>query len=156
MRRTIAVLLGVVALFFTTVGSGHADSVTIDGSGDIDKMSVNNKDTKVIVKIFAPGGSVHSVEARVKDGDGTTYNAVIINGPNGDTALYKGGPIDPVDVNCPNLDIGYNSDGGFWRFSVPRSCLAGLANKIKARGLWADDGAPGYSQTAWTPGIRRG
>jgi len=156
MRRSIALFAGTLALLLSSAGSAQADSVTIDGSGSIDKMSVNNKDTKIIVKIFAPGGSVNSVEARVKDEDGTTYNAVIINGPSGDTALYEGGPVNPVDAPCENLAIGYNTDGGFWRFAVPRSCLAGLAGKIKARGLWADAGAPGYSQTAWTPWVRRG
>lgn len=153
MRRSLAALVGVVALLLSSVGFAHADSESIDGSGDIEKLVVNNKDTKVIVKIFAPGGEVHSVEARLKGTDGQIYRAVILNGPDGDKALYKG---QGNDVNCSNLSIGYNETGGFWRFAVPRSCLNDLTNRIKARGYWAAVGAPGFSVTDWTPWIPRG
>lgn len=134
----------------------NADSATIDGSGDISKLTLSNKDTKVLFKVFAPAGPIGSVEAVMKDGDGTRYSAVIINGTNGDTALYQGGPVDPVDVSCPNLSIGYNDTAGFWRFAVPRSCLDGLAGKIKGKGIYHAEGAPGASETSWTPWVRRG
>ena len=156
MRRSVtALLLGLAALLVSSA-TAHADSVSIGGSGDISKLSLDNRDAKVVVKVFAPSGPIGSVEAVMKDDDGTRYTATIINGTDGDTALYKGGPVDPTDVSCPNLSIGYNDTGDFWRFAVPRGCLDGLAGKIKGKAIYHEEGAASGSETAWTPWVRRG
>lgn len=153
MRRSVSLVVSLLALAFPIAGPATADFAEIKGSGDIQRLFVNNMDTKVIGKIYAPGGSVNSVELRLRGTDGQIYRAVILNSPTGDKALYKG---QANDVNCPNLSITYNSTSHFWRFAVPRGCLNALTNKIRAKGYWADAGAPGYSETVWTPGIRRG
>jgi hypothetical protein len=156
MRRFIIPLLLGLTIPLVLSSPTHAASVSTAGAGDITKLTLNNTDTKVLFKIFAPAGPIGSVEAVMKDGDGTRYSAVIINSTRGDTALYKGGPVNPVDASCPNLSISYNDTSGFWRVAVPRSCLGGLAGKIKGQGIYHEQFAPSASATSWTTWVRRG
>ncbi len=154
MRRAISLFVSLVALAFSLTGPATADFVNMDGNGgDIVNLYANNKDTKVVVKIYAPVAKVHSVEARMKGTDGTIYRAVILNSPVGDKALYKG---QGNDINCPNLRINTDEKNGFWKFAIPRGCLDDLTNKIKVKGYYMAMGAPGPSTAGYTVGIRRG
>lgn len=166
MRRllTMTTVAGLVAAgALMPAGTAWADSVTVQGTSDLEggeptdlaKMVVNNRQGSVLLKIHGTGGkgAVRWVTATVKDGDGTKYQAQGgWYGASWVVSLSRGGNL----VDCDAMVFKYNSDRGFWKVSVPRSCLAGLASRIKAKSeiVTPTSAAPGY--TPWSPWVRKG
>jgi hypothetical protein len=150
-------LTGVVAVVVMTVGftgTSFAASTTVSGTGDIQKMAVNNGPDAVVVKIFGPGGAcdIRYVAAALRGTDGVTYKASGGCYPGGQWVvdLSKG----TKSVACSGDRLAYNTSGGFWRFSVPRGCLRKLTDKIKVSGELTFSAMPGAAgPSKW---LRRG
>lgn len=160
MRVMRGAALGAATLVLGFVGPAAADSVTVEGTSEsgepteITKMVVQNRTDEVLVKVFGTGGknAVRWVDVDVKDGDGTRYQAMAAwYGEDWATSLAKGDDL----VSCDDFVFAWIGDGGFWKVSVPRSCLDGLANRIKVRSeLVASGPMPGF--TGWSPWVKRG
>jgi len=166
MRRLIgmtavAVLVAVGTL--VQAGTAWADSVTVQGTSDLEdgsptdlaKMVVNNRQGSLLLKIHGTGGkdAVRWVTANVKDRDGTRYRAQAgWYGEDWIASLSRGDRL----VTCDAMVFTYVADPGFWKISVPRSCLNRLADRIKARSeiVTPTSAYPGY--TPWSPWVRRG
>ena len=164
MRRivTTTAVAVLVALGALVPGPAWADSVTVQGTSsggeptEITKMVVNNRDGSVLVKVFGTGGkpAVRWIDVDIKDGDGTRYEAH--GGWYGDKwakSLSKG---SGTLVTCDGFALSWVGDGDYWKIVIPRSCLKGLADRIKAKSeLVSFAGAsPGY--TPWSPWVNRG
>lgn len=160
MTTATAVMVALATL--VPAGTAWADSVTVQGTSalgeptDITKMVVNNRDGSVLVKVFGTGGKnkVDEVIVRLKDGDGTAYRAIAGWYPGGVWAasLERGSNL----VDCDNLVFSWVGDGDYWKVIVPRSCLKGLADRIKGKSEMASyvNASPGY--TPWSPWVNRG
>lgn len=131
IRKIVAVSIASAALCLGMSVPAYADSATVSGTGDIEKMTAKNGTDAVVVKVFGPGGKcdVRSVSATLKGSDGVTYEATGACYPGGEWifSLQKGEKL----LSCSADRLAYNTTGGFWRFYVPRSCLPRLTNKIK-------------------------
>lgn len=160
-RMTTAVALLVALGAQVSATPAWADSVTVQGTSDLDeltdvkKMMVNNRQGSVLVKIHGTGGKdlVRWVAADLKDGDGTKYRATAAwHGAEWIVSLGRG----PRLVNCDAMVFKYVADPGFWKVIVPRSCLGRLANRIKAKSEISSTvyASPGY--TPWSPWVARG
>lgn len=143
MRRIVAVLVAVVALVLGLTGPAYADSTTVAGVSDIKKMYVNNGVGAVVVKVYGAGGkcAIRYVAATMKGRDGTTYKATGGCYPGGTwiKSLEKGTKLVP----CSDYTLRYNVAGKFWRFSIPRTCLPRLPDKIKVSGEMTQSAVPG-------------
>ncbi len=158
----IAVL---VALGTLVPGPAWADSVTVQGTSsggeptDITKMVVNNRDGSVLVKVFGDGGKNRSTSARIARTQGRGRHRV-----RGSRRLVPGRRCGAKSLStgaatwstCDGLVFTWEGDGDYWKIVVPRSCLKGLADRIKAKSeLVSYAGAsPGY--TPWSPWVQRG
>lgn len=166
MRRQVAVTAVAVLVAMGTLaqaGTAWAESVTVQGTSelengaptDLKKMAVNNRQGSVLLKIHGTGGTgaVRSVTAYVKDRDGTRYQArAAWYGADWVVSLSRGDRL----VTCGAMVFRYVADRGFWKVSVPRSCLNRLADRIKARSeiVTPTSAYPGY--TPWSPWVTRG
>jgi len=111
-------------------GVAVAESTSVEGTGSLSKLVLANQEDAVVVKLFAPGGknAVRWVNATVRDKDGTKY--IVQGGWYGENWIVSLATEDEV-VHCAGLKLTYSSDSGFWKAVLPRTCLAGLANKVK-------------------------
>jgi hypothetical protein len=154
MKKFLTCVVAVVVITVGFTGTSFAESTTVSGTGDIEKMAVNNGPDAVVVKIFGPGGpcDVRYVAATLRGTNGVTYKA--------SGGCYSGGQWI-VDLSkgtksaaCGGDRLAYKSSGGFWRFSVPRDCLRKLSDKIKASGELTFSAMPGAAgPSKW---LRRG
>jgi hypothetical protein len=135
--KPFGALLAAAALLLGLAAPANAESQTVKGTGDITKMSVSNGQNAVVAKVFTDGGKcsvTKEVWIDLRDGDGTKYKAWggcipgdPASGGGWHKALERGGK----GVACGGFTLAYDKAGGFWRFEVPRSCLAGLAKLVK-------------------------
>ena len=153
MRRILALIAAVIVVSLSFSGAANADTGTVTGTGDISKMVASNKSDAVIVKVFGPGGrcDIRFVAATLKGTNGATYQT--------SGGCYSGQWILGLSkgtkaVTCGGDRLAYNTTGGFWRFSVPRTCLGRLTDKIKVSAELTFSAMPGAAgPTGW---IRRG
>ena len=130
MRRILALIAAVIVMSLSFSGAANADTGTVTGTGDISKLVASNKSDAVIIKVFGPGGKcdVRFVAATLKGTNGATYQT--------SGGCYSGRWILGLSkgtklVTCGGDRLSYNTTGRFWRFSVPRTCLGRLTDKIK-------------------------
>ena len=153
MRRILALTAAVIVVSLSFSGTANADTGTVTGTGDISKMVASNTSDAVIVKVFGPGSKcdIRFVAATLKGTNGATYQA--------SGGCYSGQWILGLTkgtkaVTCGGDRLAYNTTGGFWRFSVPRTCLGRLTDKIKVSAELTFSAMPGAAApTGW---IRRG
>ena len=153
VRRTALASLAVALVFLPTTPA-HAEKVSVEGTGSFTKLTVNNKDDVVILKLAAPGGppcSIRYLAVPLKDKDGTGYRFVAGCYPGAVWAvsLERGQQL----VECRHLTLAYAA--GAWTGRVPRDCLDGLAGTIRAGRSWVDDGSPTANEAGPTPYVRR-
>ena len=154
MKKILVGVVVAIAVSVSLTGTALADSATVTGSGDIQKLVVDNGAETVVVKIFGPGGKcdIRYVAATLRGTDGVSYKATGGCYPGGQwiLGLSKG----TKEVACGTDKLTYNSAGEFWRFAVPRSCLRKLTNKVKVSGELIFSPMPGEAgPTRW---VRRG
>ena len=135
--RPLGLLLSVLALLWGLAGPAAAEAQTVAGTGDITKMSASNGQKALVAKVFTDGGKcsqTKEVWVNLKDGDGTQYKAwggCIPGDPASGGGWHKALERGSKLVTCGGFTLTYDKTGGFWRFEVPRSCLTGLADRIK-------------------------
>jgi hypothetical protein len=152
-------VIAAAALMTTTLGVPVAVGATtsVEGTGLYEKLVLANNQSAVVIKAYGPGPfePCHwSVNARFRDRDGTVYTVTrgCYEESTYATSLSRGSNLKA----CDGLTGGYNATGGFWRFSVPRSCLTALANTIKVTKSVMNIGSASPSEAGPTPYVARG
>jgi hypothetical protein len=117
-----------------------AEQQTVNGTGDITKMAVNNGQTALTTKVFGlgkPCGGAQYVHVHVLWGTQPEYE---VDGDCIQGAWYKGlfyrsdrDGSDSKEVNCPDFKLTYNSTGHFYKVFIPRSCMGKANNRVKVR-----------------------
>jgi hypothetical protein len=149
-RRTIAVGVAVVAMILATTVPAYAATATVSGVSDITKMVVNNGDNSLVVKVYGPGGkcAIRWVSAEIKSKNGATYKAIggCYPGAVWAASLEKGTKV----VKCADFRLAYKPKGGFWKFTIPRSCVPKMADKVKVTAELPMSAMPGTAAlTKW-------
>jgi hypothetical protein len=153
-RSGIGVLAA--ALLLLAGPAAHAEKVSVDGTGSLESLTVNNKDGVVVLKLVAPGGepcSVKYIAVPLQDRDGTGYRFVAgcYPGSHWAISLERGQRL----VECPDLSLQYATAARTWTARVPRDCLTGLAGTIRAGKTWVDDYSAQGGEAGPTPYVRR-
>lgn len=163
MRRIWLALLASMMLLLSLAQSAGAESVTVQGTGDIDKMYANNAQKAMTVKVYGLNApcSAQKITIRVRWGATAAYDAEAgcYGAEWGGKTLYYL-PNRHADtarkVDCPDFRLTYNSTYGFYRAYVPRSCMPRADNRVKVSSRGNNYG----SQTGGTAGptglLRRG
>jgi hypothetical protein len=137
MRRALLVLFGAALLVggLTVPVSAETDSVSGQyADGPITKLWVRNGDSAIVAKVYGDGGrqKVHFVEIIVaRKSDGKSY--AIQAGWYFDDWTQTMSWASQAPSNCAGVSIRWNSDGRYWKFVVPRSCVPNLTNTVRAK-----------------------
>ncbi len=160
-----AVVIAAAILMSTTLGLPAAVGATtsVNGSGVYQKLVLANNQNAVVLKMYGPRAAADScdwsVNATMRDVDGTRYTV---------TRACYGGEADGEDVYatslsrgttlkaCGGLAFSYNDTADFYRFSIPRTCLTGLANRIKVTKSEMELNTPSINEAGPTPYVARG
>ncbi len=141
MRRTLSLLIASVA--FLTLGSGvaNAENQTVDGTGDITKMTVRNRVNDLTTTVFGLGprcGGAQHLQLEVKNSNsrllykvesGCTsgeWHAGLYYFPDGASGLGR-------LVTCAGFSMTRTASTGAYRIEVPRSCLRHAPDRVKVR-----------------------
>ncbi len=158
MRRAVMVWVAALVLLTGLAGSANAETVAVpsNGSPDLSKMVVNNGTSAVVVKLYGVGGkdNVRWSFVQLKGADGVTYEAKVgwYSGGVWIKSLYRGS----TKITCGDYVYAWNATGGFWRVSVPRSCLDRLTNRLKAYSEHVTNTSATPGQAGWSPWVARG
>ena len=153
MRRTLTVLLAMTGLLLGLTGPASAESVTVQGQGNITKMYVNNGDNKITVKVYGLDKPcmAKSLFVTVSSRQTAKYQAeaVCYQGWHKGLWLYANGDTTTggKKVTCDGFVFKYVTDGKFYKIVMPRSCVSKLPNKVRvaAEGVDFDSAIPGYA-----------
>jgi hypothetical protein len=150
--RYLAVLTSAVVLL--PVASAGAASQTVQGTGDIDKLVVNNAQTKLKASLFgigAPCDEAKSIKLTIDWGTkagyaiesgcypGATWASSLVYMADRDAG--QGGKI----LECAKFRFTWDADARAHRAKVPRSCIPKAGNKLRVR-------AEGVNYTSVTGG----
>ncbi|MFL6002359.1 MAG: hypothetical protein ACJ72P_06075 [Nocardioides sp.] len=135
--KPLGAVLAALAFLISLAGPAGAETQTVQGTGgDLQKMSVFNQPNAVVAKLYGSDiecGVSRWVDIQMRDRDGTKYTAMggcypgdPASGGGWHKSLERGATL----VKC-GFTLKYNTTDGFWRFEVPRSCLAKLGNQIR-------------------------
>ncbi|MEA2462250.1 MAG: hypothetical protein QOH90_2427, partial [Actinomycetota bacterium] len=136
--RPIKVALLAITVVIGVVGSAAAESVTVQGSGDIKKMVAINGQTAAVTKVFGlgkPCASAQYVSIHVMWGTSEydVEGACSMQG-SWDTGLFyqqdRSNP-NAKEVNCPGFTLTYNSTNKSLKAFIPRSCMTKAPNRVK-------------------------
>ena len=138
MKRLIAV--GAAVLLAVGVGaSAQAATTTVAGTNSYEKLVVNNGNTNLVFKVYAPGGKceIKYVTVKFRDRDGTRYamDGGCYPGAAWAASLTRGGNL----IDCGGFSLRYNADKSVWTGTIPRTCLRGLAPAVKVTSSYVDD-----------------
>ncbi len=164
MRRICSALALMLVSVLALAGSASAASQTVRGTGDIEKMVVNNATSAVKVNLFgfAPPCDAHYMRVTLEWGTKAGYE--IDNGcyPGGtwakslvylpDRSKPEGGKL----LDCPKLRFSHSSTDGSHRAYVPRSCIPKAANRVKVRSSGDNYGSTTGGEAGPTRSLRRG
>ena len=157
----MALTLGAV---LSLAGSASAASQTVQGSGDIEKMVVNNAKTALKVDLFGfqPPCEAHYMKVVLDWGTKAGYE--ISNGcyPGAtwakslsylsDRSKPEGGKI----VTCPKLRFSYSAADKSYRAHVPRTCIPKAGNRVRVSSSGDNYGSVTGGEAGPTRSLRRG
>jgi hypothetical protein len=156
-------LLVAALLPLALVPFAMAESDTVQGTGVIKKMSVDNAQKAVTVKLKGLAGpcDAHYFRVLIFWGKKKTYQA--------DAGCYQGKWIPSLyyypnrnntsngdPVGCEKFKVAYNKDKGLWRVFVPRKCLDLAPDKIKVRAEGDNYASPMPGEAGPTKALARG
>ena len=153
-----------LGLALSLAGSASAASQTVQGSGDIDKMVVDNAKNALKVDLFGFGVPCDAHYMSVVVEWGTKAGYQISNGcyPGAtwakslsympDRSKPEGGRI----VTCPKLRFGYSEADKSYRAHVPRSCIPKAGNRVKVSSSGDNYGSVTGGEAGPTRSLRRG
>jgi hypothetical protein len=164
MRKVVSTVVLALGSALVLAGSASAASQTVQGSGDIEKMTVNNARTtlKVTLYGFGPPCDAHYMSVdldwgtkagyRIDNGcySGATWTKTLSYLP--DRSKPETGKI----VACPKLRFGYSEADESHRASVPRSCMPKAGNRLKVRASGDNYGSVTGGEAGPTRSLRRG
>jgi hypothetical protein len=153
MRRVLIVLFALTGLLLGLTGPASAESITVKGTGNITKMSVNNGDNKITVKVYGLDKpcEAKSLWVTVSSRETAKYRAEAscYQGWHKGLYLYSSGDTTTGGkrVTCDGFVLKYVTDGKFYKIVMPRSCVGKLPNKIRvaAEGVDFDSAMPGFA-----------
>ena len=164
MRRILFVLAITLVSALSLAGSATAASQTVHGSGDIDKMVVNNAQTALKVSLygFGPPCDAHYMKIvlhwgtkagyQIENGcyPGATWAKTLTYLPN------RSRPESAKIVKCPKLRFSYSEANKSHRASVPRTCLPKAGNRLKVSSSGDNYGSTTGGEAGPTRSLRRG
>jgi len=164
MRRTRSVLTLTLVSVLSLAGSASAASQTVQGSGDIDKMVVNNTTTALKVNLFGFGPPCEAHYMKVVLDWGTKAGYQIENGcyPGATwakTLSYlpdRAKPDGARIVRCPRLRFSYSEGDKSHRAHVPRTCIPKAGNRVRVRSTGNNYGSMTGGKAGPTRLLRRG
>src|SRR4051794_24400136 len=152
MRRLLTVVLAAIALVLGLIAPASADSVTVQGQGNITKMSVNNGANKIVTKVegldepcqakslWVTVSSKQTPQYRAEAG---CYQGKWIKG----LYLPKSGDWTSGGerVPCGGFALKCVTAGKLYKVVMPRSCVGKLPNKVRvaAEGIDFASAVPG-------------
>ena len=159
MRRAALVLLTtLVTCLGLVLGAAPAQAAktSVTGTNAYEKLLVDNKQRKLVLTMWAPGGpcEIKYLAAKLRDKDGTKYTVSggCYPGATWAASLSRGKKL----VDCGGLKLAWNADKGFWRAVVPRSCLKKLDDRVKVTESYVDDYSPSPGYAGPTKYVGRG
>ena len=155
----LALAVAAAAITATSLAPPASGATTsVEGTGVYDRLVLANNQDTVVIKAYGPkpasGTCDWSVNAKFRDGDGTNYT--VTRACYGEDTLATSLSRGTTLKQCGGLAYSYNNTSGFYRFSVPRTCLTGLANRIKVTRSVMDLGSPSPSEAGPTAYVARG
>jgi hypothetical protein len=153
-----------LGLVLSLAGSASAASQTVQGSGDIDKMVVDNAKSALKVNLFGFGPPCDAHYMSVILDWGTKAGYQVSNG------CYPGAtwekslsylpdrskPEGAKIVTCSKLRFGYSEADKSHRAYVPRSCIPKAGNRVKVRSSGDNYGSMTGGEAGPTRSLRRG
>ena len=157
----MALTLGSV---LSLAGSASAASQTVQGSGDIEKMVVNNATIALKVNLFGFGPPCDAHYMKVVLDWGTKAGYEISNGcyPGATwakTLSYlpdRSKPEGAKIVTCPKLRFSYSEADKSHRAFVPRTCIPKAGNRVKVSSSGDNYGSVTGGEAGPTRSLRRG
>ena len=133
-------LLVAALLLLAVVPFAIAESQTVQGTGDIKKMSVNNGEKAVVVKLKGMDKpcEAHYFKVLIFWGKKKAYQADAgCYGADWISSLYyypnRNNTSNGDPVECEKFKVAYDKDKGLYRVVVPRKCLDLAPDKIRVR-----------------------
>jgi hypothetical protein len=162
--RTVPRCVCALAFLLVLAPFAVAKSTTVEGTGDIERMSVNNGDRAVTVKLrgFAAPCEAHYFKIVVFWGKKRAYQADAGCYPGGTwaTSLYYLPNRDKgesgVPVGCKRFKIAYKEDRGIYRAFMPRKCLGKAPDRIRVRASGDNYGSTTGGSAGPTKALARG
>jgi len=156
-------LLVAAAMLLALVPFALADSQTVQGTGVIKKLSVNNGDNKVVAKLKGMDApcEAHYFKVVIFWGKKKAYQADAgCYGVKWIPSLYyqanrnngQGGE----EVKCEKFKVAYDKDKGTYKVVVPRKCMDAAPDKIKVRAEGDNYGSPMPGEAGPTKALARG
>jgi hypothetical protein len=141
MRKLWCVTVLTSAAAVLPAASAGAASQTVQGTGDIDKLVVNNAKSALKASLFGLGAPCDAKYMKLTLDWGTKAGYAIDNGcyPGGtwaDSLVYLADRSDPEGgklVDCPKLRFTWDEDAEAHRAKVPRGCIPKAGNKLRVR-----------------------
>jgi hypothetical protein len=157
-------LLVAALLPLALVPFAMAESDTVQGTGVLKKMSVNNGERKVTVKLkgFDPPCEAHYFKVLIMWGKKKAYQADAGCYPGGQwiESLYyypnRNNTSNGDPVGCEKFKVVYDKDLGGYRVVVPRKCIGLAADKIKVRAEGDNYASPVPGEAGPTKALARG
>ncbi|MBA3718872.1 MAG: hypothetical protein H0W95_01045 [Nocardioidaceae bacterium] len=126
------------SLVLLSAGVAAAESQTVEGTGDIDRMVASNGQNAVTAKVFgmAPPCDTHYLWVTVNWRGADLYRAEAGCYPGGIWAkgLYYHDSADdqnPDQVNCDGFVFRWDGERQLFKVVIPRSCLDNAPNRIR-------------------------
>ena len=133
-------------------------TTSADGTGVYERLVLANNQNAVVLKMYGPRPPADdcnwSVNATLRDVDGPRYT--VTRACYGEDTIANSLARGDALVPCDGLRVNYQDTGEFYRFTVPRTCLTALANKIKVTKSVMDVGSPSVSEAGPTVYVLRG
>jgi hypothetical protein len=159
-----AVLLASVMLF-ALAHSATAETVTVQGTGDIDKMVVKNNQSAVVTKVWGLGpkcGGAQYLFVYIMWADSKA--AYQVDGSCIEAGWHKGlfymadrtHPENSKQVDCDGLKMNFSADTKAYTVTVPRSCIPKADNRIKVKARGHNYGSMVEGKAGPTRLLRRG
>ena len=140
-RRSYSLpLAAVCCLVAASVAMG--ESQTVNGKGDIKKMTADNAQRAVKVKLSGLGKPCEARQMTITVFWGTKPAYQVQAGCYGGTTWASGlyytadrrdGSLATKKVRCPGFRLRYDSGAKVWRAFVPRGCLSKAPNRIRVK-----------------------
>jgi hypothetical protein len=151
----LTTLLAGLIVFFVP-GPAHAASVTVSGTGLFKSLTLKNDGDTVVLKVGGLGEpcTLRYLSVPLNDRDGTRYEFDAGCYPSTEPwqiSLVRGQSL----VDCPGLRLNHNAANTTYTARIPRSCLKGLANTIRAGAAYAQEGARDDNATRPTKYVQR-